>query len=288
MLLACLVWGATPTIGRLLASYQAPFVVVCLRFIIALVFLLWFTAMARAFIAVPRRQWWRFVVCAASGIWLHNGLLYKGLESTTATTASIILALIAILVVLLDVVCYRRYPARVATAGVSLCFIGASFVITDGRLGELAALRIGPGEILVFLSALVWAIYSVVGRDLMTEYSPLVVTSYATALGVLMLSPALALEPALTQAILSDPLALGLMGFLGLFGSALGFLWYAQALARIGTVGTSAYMNLTPVFGVGTAMLVLGERASPAVLGGGLLVLGGLILVNWPRTARAA
>jgi drug/metabolite transporter (DMT)-like permease len=134
---------------------------------------------------------------------------------------------------------------------------------------------------------LVWAIYSVVGRDLMTDYSPLVVTTYATVLGVLMLLPAVALEPAATRSILSDPRAVGLMGFLGVFGSALGFLWYAQALARIGTVGTSAYMNLTPVFGVGTAVLVLGERASPAVLSGGLLVLAGLALVNWPQAAHA-
>ena len=115
-----------------------------------------------------------------TGIALHNGLMYKGLEYTSATTASIILALIATQIILLDIVCYRHLPDKLALAGVALAFAGTTYVITGGEPGELFSLHLGVGELLVFLSGLSWAIYSVVGRSLLQELPPLIVTTYAT------------------------------------------------------------------------------------------------------------
>ncbi len=289
LLLATVFWGVTPTIGRVLASYEAPIVVVCARFLVASLFLAWFLASARQFVRVPRRHWWRFALLGLSGIFLHNGLMYKGLESTSATTASIILALIAIQVMVLDVVCYRRIPDRLAVLGVVLAFLGTSYVLTGGSPAGAGALDLGWGETLIFLSGLSWAVYSVVGRDLLEEYSPLLVTTYASLAGVVMMLPFLFEQPSVTLAIARDAHALGLIFFLGYLGSALGFLWYYQAVASVGTVGAAIYINLVPCFGVLSAALFLGERIGPAVLVGGLLVLAGVMLVNRPvRLAGAA
>ena len=285
LLIACVFWGATPTIGRVLATFKAPFVVVAGRFFVASVFLLWFAYAARQFIAIPRRHWWRFAALGVSGILLHNGLLYKGLEYTSATTASLILALIAIQVVFLDSVYYRRLPDRLALAGVVLSVIGAAFVITDGHWQRVLEIGIGRGEVLVFLSALSWAVYSVIGRALLDHYSPLLTTTYAAVIGFVMLVPFLCAQPQATIAVYSDARALMLIFFLGFVGSALGFLWYSQALVSMGAVGTAVYINLIPLFGVLSAAVFLDEHASVAVLGGGALVLASLMLVNRPHIA---
>jgi drug/metabolite transporter (DMT)-like permease len=285
LLCACVFWGATPTIGRVLAEFEAPFVVVCGRFLVATVFLLWFMFSARAFVRIPRRLWWRFAVIGVTGILLHNGLLYKGLEYTTAITASVILALIAVQVVVLDVVFYRRIPGGLAVVGVVLSFVGAAFVMTEGDLRQLLRIELGIGEVLVFFSALSWAVYSVVGRDLLEEYSPLLVTTYAAAVGLVCLLPFLFVEPAATVAVYTDARAVALIFFLGFLGTAVGFLWYYQAVVALGAIATSVYINIIPVFGVLSAAVFLGEEASPALLGGGTLVLAGLLLVNRPSGA---
>ena len=282
LLLATVFWGATPTIGRVLAVYEAPFVVVCGRFVVASAFLLWFAAIARQFVAVPRRYWWRFVLLGLTGIVLHNGLMYKGLEYTTATTASIILALIAVQVVILDVVFYRRIPDKVTAGGVVLAFAGTAWVLSGGQPETFAEMRFGRGELLVFLSGLAWAVYSVVGRDLLETFTPLILTTYASLAGVVMMLPFLFERPEVTLAILSDPRAVALVFFLGLLGSALAFLWYYQAVAQLGTVGTAVFINLVPVFGLLSAALFLGEQVDSAVVVGGLLVLAGLMLVTRP------
>jgi len=270
-----------------LADYQAPFVVVCGRFFVAAVFLLWFTTASHQFVRIPRHLWWRFAVLGICGIFLHNGLLYKGLEDTTATTASIILALIASQVVILDVLIYRRVPDRLTMAGVLLGFVGTSYVLTAGDLTDLFSLDLGWGEALVFLSALTWAIYSVLGRDILQTYSALVVTTYATLIGLVFLFPFLFEQPTVTLAIYSDTTAVALIFFLGSVGSALGFLWYYQAVVSIGTVGAAMYTNLVPIFGVLCASLVLGEEVDRAVLVGGALVFAGLMLVNRPASVAA-
>lgn len=288
LVLATVFWGATPTIGRVLAAYEAPFVVVCGRFAVAGACLLWFAAVARQFVRVPRRHWWRFLLLGLTGIVLHNGLLYKGLEYTSATTASIILALIAVQVVILDIVLYRRLPDPVTAIGVVLAFAGTAWVLTGGQPGAVADMRFGRGELLVFLSGLAWAVYSVVGRDLLAVYSPLILTTYASIAGVVMMMPFLFERPEVTLAILLDLRAVALIFFLGLLGSALAFLWYYQAVAQLGTVGTAVFINLVPVFGLLSAAVFLGEQVDDAVVVGGLLVLAGLMLVNRPAAVPVA
>ncbi len=288
LLAAAIFWGATPTIGRVLAAYQAPLVVVCGRFLVAAAFLLVFAWLGRQFARVPRRTWWRFAALGVTGIVLHNALMFKGLESTTASTTSIILALIAIQVVILDVLFYRRLPDAATTAGVVIGFLGTAYVITGGELTALFDIGLGRGELLIFGSGLAWAVYSVLGRDLLQHYSPLLVTTYATVAGVVMMLPFLFERPQVTLAIAADPAALALIAFLGYLGSALAFLWYYQAVVTLGTVGAALYINLVPVFGVLSAALFLGEPLDPALIGGGALVLAGLMLVNRPRLAVAS
>jgi drug/metabolite transporter (DMT)-like permease len=111
----------------------------------------------------------------------------------------------------------------------------------------------------------------------------LLVTTYAALAGLAMLLPFLVVEPQATHAVFSSSHALMLMFFLGLIGSALGFLWYSEAMLKIGAVGTAVYINLTPVFGVVAASVFLGEKSSQSVLLGGLVVCASLMLVNRPR-----
>ncbi len=286
LFIATVAWGATPTIGRVLASYEAPLVVVCGRFLVATVFLFAFALSRRALVPVARRHWGAFLLLGLSGICLHNGLMYKGLEFTSATTTSIILGLIATQVVLLDVIFFRRVPDRWAVLGVAIAFVGTTYVLTGGRLTELAGLHLGLGELLIFLSGLSWAVYSVVGRRLLELYSPLVVTCYASLAGVVMMLPFPFGQLEVTGAILADPAALAMIFFLGSMGSALGFLWYYEAVVTMGTVGAAVYINLVPMFGLLSAAFFLGEEISASVVGGGALVIGGLMLDNRPARPR--
>ena len=276
-------WGATPTIGRVLASYEAPFIVVFGRFVVAAICLLLLMQLGRHFKKVPKVLWWKFLILGITGILLHNGLLYEGLESVTASHASILLALIAVQVTILDAIVSRRLPSTITMVGVFFGFIGVVYVITDGDLYLLREIVFRRGEILVFCSGLSWAIYSVVGKDLLKRYPPILVTTYAALIGLIFLIPFAIADTAKTVTIYSDPKSIGLIFFLGSFGSALAFVWYYQAVSQIGVISTSVYVNFVPIFGVLSAHVFLNEPLANSLFAGGAIVFISLMIVTlWP------
>ena len=273
-------WGATPTIGRVLASYEAPFIVVFGRFVVAAICLVLLMHLGRQFKKVPKVLWWKFLILGITGILLHNGLLYEGLESVTASHASILLALIAVQVTILDAIVSKRLPSTITMVGVFFGFIGVVYVITDGDLYLLREIVFRRGEILVFCSGLSWAIYSVVGKDLLRRYPPILVTTYAALIGLIFLFPFAIADTAKTVAIYSDPKSIGLIFFLGSFGSALAFVWYYQAVSQIGVISTSVYVNFVPIFGVLSAHVFLNEPLANSLFTGGAIVFISLMIVT--------
>jgi drug/metabolite transporter (DMT)-like permease len=68
--------------------------------------------------------------------------------------------------------------------------------------------------------------------------------------------------------------------YLGLLGSALGFIWYYEGVQRIGPSRTGVFINIVPVSSILLAVLILGEPLSPSLGVGAVLVVGGVCLMN--------
>jgi drug/metabolite transporter (DMT)-like permease len=165
-------------------------------------------------------------------------------------------------------------------AGVLVGIAGTVIVVTDGAPWTLLSGQVSPGDALVLLSALSWALYSVLGRPLLRHYTPLTLTFYASLCGTLLLAPFVALDGATLPAMIRDPRALAMVAFMGVLSSAIGFLWYYEAVARLGAMLPSAYINLVPIFGIMLSAAILGERPTAALLVGGALVLVALYVIN--------
>jgi len=156
---------------------------------------------------------------------------------------------------------------------------------TDQPL-EVELGSVGPGEGLLMGTVATWVLYTLISRQFSKQFSPLAMTFGACFTGWLMLTIAALAQGALF--VLGDLSWRGesAIVFLGLFGTAISFTWYSEAIARIGTTRAAAFINLVPVFAVLLGALMLGERLGSAVLGGGVLVMAGVWLTN--RSGRGA
>jgi drug/metabolite transporter (DMT)-like permease len=71
------------------------------------------------------------------------------------------------------------------------------------------------------------------------------------------------------------------LAFLGVIGTAIAFVWYNEALQKLGSARTVIFNNLVPVFGVFFGWLLLGEPLSTSLVVGGAIAVTGVFIVNY-------
>jgi drug/metabolite transporter (DMT)-like permease len=71
--------------------------------------------------------------------------------------------------------------------------------------------------------------------------------------------------------------------FLAIGSTVLAYAWYFRGVAELGAGTAASYISLVPVFGVASAVLLLGEPMTPALLIGGALALAGVVIANRAR-----
>ena len=75
------------------------------------------------------------------------------------------------------------------------------------------------------------------------------------------------------------------MLFLAIFGTAIAYTWFTEAVHQLGAGHASIFINLVPVFAVLQAALLLDERLGLSVLFGGLLVIAGVWLTTQQKNS---
>ena len=138
----------------------------------------------------------------------------------------------------------------------------------------------GTGELLMLGAICSWAVYTLVGRRALTQLSPVAATTYAALWGLLFL--AIGAVPQLGQIDWAQVgwKAYASVGYLGAFGTVIGFVWYYEGVKALGASRAAVFNNLVPVFGVTFAALLLGEPVLLSMVLGGAVAVAGVTLTN--------
>lgn len=281
LVVMALMWASSYPLGRYLASFDAPAAIVAVRALVAGVFLI---AIANwrgeTPITLNRVLLVKITALGVCAVCIHNFLLFEALESVQANTGAVINGSVAIVVVVLDFLIFRRVVARLSMLGVGLSFVGAVFVITHGSPAELLTGTIGHGEKLFVVAVIGWAVYTIIARPMVAIYPITTLTAYSClGGGLIMLVPA-TYDLASTTRLVTDLGTMTVVALHGILTLGLGFLWYYEGIHKIGPMNAAIYINMVPIFGVGLAAVTLGEVPDASLLLGGSLVVGGVILVN--------
>ncbi|HEU5431183.1 MAG TPA: DMT family transporter [Thermomicrobiales bacterium] len=205
-----------------------------------------------------------------------------GLRFASAATAALILnGGIPVLTVLLAAVVLRERIADQRLVGTVLAFAGVGLLVLLPLGGFSGAPVPGAllGNALLLTAAAAYAIYTLIGRRVFDIDAALRMTAGSMLYGALGLLPIAACELATTGMHWPDGRAVALILYLGLGCSALPFVLWGYALARLEAVQVAVISNLELLFGVAFAALLLGEPLSRSQLGGGGLILVGASLV---------
>jgi drug/metabolite transporter (DMT)-like permease len=286
LILTTLFWGGTFIAGRIAAVQIGPFSGALGRFLFASIVLLAVLPLRRAGLPrVDRNRLLLLCAMALSGVIGYNAAFFLGLRQIDASRASLIIALNPIFIAIGTALFFGERLPWAGLAGIAVSLIGASLVITRGDLSQIRA-GFGPGELFILGAVVCWLAYTLLGKLALTSLEPLAATTYTSLIGCLGLFPLSLLEAHTWSA--PSPSLLTALAYLGLFGTAIGFTWYYDALGELGPIRTGIFLNLVPLFGVLLAVLLLGERLGPATIFGGLLIVSGVTLTNRSRSRGPA
>ena len=285
--LMALFWASSYPLGRYVAHFEAPSVVVFIR--------LFAGFLAIAVIAHHRGQLTikltpknilHLFFLGLSGFCLHNYLIFKALEHAQANTGAVINGAIPIVVAVIDYLFFGRRLSQIAVFGVVLAFVGAAIVVSHGNFGELLRGRIGYGEFLFLLGVLGWSAFTIGSRELFGSTSPLTVTTYAAFTGLVLLTPAVLLNTAAVVEIVSEPKVVVMICVQGVLSISFGFVWFNEGIKRLGVANASVYLNLVPVFGVILSAITLSEIPDRPLLVGGAMVVIALLIITRAEARR--
>jgi drug/metabolite transporter (DMT)-like permease len=215
-----------------------------------------------------------------TGVTLLYIFQYFGVEYTNASTSAVLINTNVIFIALLSLIILKeRFNLR-KSIGIVLSFIGVVLIVFAQLLNETIHFnaQFFLGVILIILSALSWAVYSILGKQLLGRYDEITVTAYAFLFGTLFYVP-FAL-PGLSETVMHLSITDWMeVGYLAVACSLFAYVAWYYALKHTETSKAAVFLNFIPFFAI-ILSIFSGESITFFFLGGAILIIYGVYLTQ--------
>jgi drug/metabolite transporter (DMT)-like permease len=274
LFITILIWGTAFMVTKLVLGMIGPLLLTEIRLLLSFLILVPF-AMKQGFRLkdILRREYMLF---GLTGTTLYSSFENTGISLTSVTSTALILAIIPALTTVLAVIFLKERISKTQWLGLVLVTVGV-MMIGMQNTADSAAPHPLLGNVLVFLSALSWAIYTIQGRVMAQKRSAMVMAVASTGAAILQLLPFAIWETAsrgFPQLTMNS--WLGILYLAVLVSAVTNFLWN-EALHYFQASVASSFVNLASVIGLASAFL-LGEKPPLIQIVGGAMALVGVLL----------
>jgi drug/metabolite transporter (DMT)-like permease len=203
-------------------------------------------------------------------------LSHWGIARSSATNAALLIVVEPLTLVALGPLVLGERLTRREAAGAAVAVVGAVLVVLNGVPGvTLEVLPRWRGDLLLVLSGVAYASYSLLGRTVLTDSNAAAITARSIVWGAVVMAPLAALEWAAGARPVATPSAIVGTLYLAFVITAGAYLVWNWALARVEAARAAPFLTIQPVVGALLGAVVLGEPVTRFTgIGGALVVLG--------------
>jgi len=280
-LFAVIAWGVSFIATKVALQDVSPTTVVWLRFGMGVIILGIAVGVRKRFALPKRNEWGYFALLGFLGITFHQWLQSTALQTSRASTTAWIVATTPVFMALLGWLALKEKLSLIQTSGIGQATLGVLLVVSDGNPNAISLKQFGaPGDILVLISSLNWAVFSALSRRGLKTHPATQMMFNVMTLGWLFTSILFFAGPGLRE--LPQLTLKGWTGvaFLGVFCSGLAYLAWYDALQVLPTGQLGAFLYLEPPVAVIVAAMILTEPVTWAAIVGGATILCGVWMVN--------
>ncbi len=231
--------------------------------------------------ALTRGDWLGVTGLGFTGYYLASFLDFAGLAYVSASLERLILYLNPTLVLLLGWALYQRKPTGRQVAGMAISYCGVALVFGHELAVQGVAQRslAAWGAMLIFLSAISYAIYLVYSGELVQRLGAMRLVGLATTAACLFcLLQFVLLRPLAAAAVAPEVIWLSLLN--ATICTAVPVLLIMMAIERIGATATAQTGMIGPMSTILMGVLILNEPFTAWVAAGTVLVIAGIFVFS--------
>jgi len=281
ILAAVLLWSASFVLVKIGLTEVTPIYLAALRFSLATII---FAGCAlakfemRQIKTFTKDNFATLLALGVVGVTLPNISQNLGMRYITASMSSILqnsspaFTLILAAIFLHESLGYRK------VSGLTLSFIGVTIISLNGSFSPLGDSVVFYGNLMLIFSAVCYSIYTIIGKKIVANNSPLLILATSTLMGTVLLNIiSITVEPVeLAYSVNVWGVVLGL----AIPCTVIGTLFYFEALKELEASKTNFFTFLIPVFAIIQASVFLSERIYPYQIVCGVLVIVGIWLAQ--------
>lgn len=281
---ACLIWSLSFVIARGVHDFIMPMSLSFMRWLVALIVV----------VLISRRELkndykillthWRYIVFTGLiSVGLFNSLVYVAAHYTSTHHIGIISSTSPIWTLLLAGFLKIEALSFNKILGSFVAFAGTLVIISSGDINLLYSIDWNYGDVLLLISAIIWAIYSVLIKYKPKELHAKSFLSAITIVGTVSLIPFFIYENIYYAKVNLEPRAIVIYLYLGIFSSVIAWLLWNWSVKTMGAYKTTLVYYSIPIFSSIIAVFTLDEQIMPYHIIGFLLIIIGMLTATFRR-----
>ena len=279
-------WGTSYVFIRLGVETLGTFTLIAGRLGIGLALLATVVFLAKEPLPRSPRIYGHLIVMACINIVLPFALITTAERSVDSNLAAIINGSVPLFVIFFAALFLHDEPLTVnRLGGLLVGYLGVIILVSKSLFGGTSSESSTSAELALVGSAIAYGAGAVYARRNVRGLRPMIPALFQVGFAFVIV--------AVIALVTENPLGPGWTGnalfavvWLGLLGSGFAYLANFRLLSRIGATRTSLVAYLLPVVGIVSGALMFNEQVDGRLIGGTILILAGVALVNSHRGQR--
>jgi drug/metabolite transporter (DMT)-like permease len=277
-----LIASMTHIVGKDALETLPPPIALLLRTTLASISLLIVVTIKRKklnlFKGITQKDLFRLAILGFLNVLTNQFIYFEGLHLTSPADSSLLYAMTPAIVFLFLLFMHGEKTNWKKTAGIAVALTGTAIVMFEH--GATLSSDHTKGNILIFIAVIAWSMFTILGKPLIPKYGALRVTAIHFLFGTILFLPIGLVSPDLPMIQHIEGKIWTEIIYLGVIGSCLNYILWYYALGKLDTSKVAIFQNLQPILTTIIALILGTIFLTPTLVGGGLLALAGVLLVE--------
>lgn len=278
LVLQILLSGGTHVVAKAATNSVPPAVLTFLRTLISSAFYIAYIIYAKLPFKYRGKDLAFICFLGLISVPVNQFIFLYGIKRTTATNAALLYSLTPVIVMFISHFYLKEKITLTKALGALMALSGVIIIIAEK--GVTFGLTYIKGDILVFTAVIAWALYTVLGKNLVVKHGAINTTIYSALIGSIVFSPfGIAASMNYRYSEISAGTWIEII-YLGIITSIVGYVLWYYALSKIEASKVAVFTNGQPIATAILSAIFLGQVITTTFIVGAIITITGVFITQ--------